>query len=208
LKEPQYAEGLRGPLELPDDIQKHTDFVFKGRIEKISEIEVSWQTVTSLGDNIVQNDWLTSCDVTIENILNGEAPDAKEMIKVVFMHSSRSQWKDNAELIEGQEYYFITGFYTEEYRANTRDRIKPYRFGDVKCGSRFFLMPVNDGIVTFNRQWPFTGSKQVEVTAEKEYSFESVAATIDEKSFVEQLLAMIQAAKATPAPQVTASAMD
>ena len=200
LKEPQYVEALSMGFEYADPIHNWSDFVFKGSIDKVSEIEITWPQADKYAASKTAYYWLTSCDVTIENILYGEAPVVNDKIKVVFLQSSRSLIRGSMELKEGMEYYFLTHFFTEKEKSINNDMLKFYRFGDVEGGTRWMLMPVKDGMVTFNGDWPFTGSKQVRTTEESIDSYGGITATIDENSFLEQFILMLKAAKGTFVP--------
>ncbi len=69
LKDPRYSAcNMVGGFELTDTLNACGDFIFKGRIDKISEINITWKQVNKQ-DSYTVDHWLTSCDVTIENIL-------------------------------------------------------------------------------------------------------------------------------------------
>jgi hypothetical protein len=215
LKEQQYMGAMIADYDAVNPIQGFGDFIFKGRIDKISEINVSYESITARGNKHINDNWRSSCDVTIENSIYGEALGIKEKIKVVFFESSRSVERTAFKLTEGQEYYFLTHVYNEQDKSYKNDLVKEYQLGDVKGSSLFCLFPVNDGIVSFRIGWPFEGAKQPVVTEENFDTVAGVSCTIDEKSFLEQFQAMIQVAKAngtsvleTTAPQPTSSAVD
>jgi hypothetical protein len=210
LKEPLYAEATIGNYDSVDPLHKHSEFIFKGRIDKVKEVQISWQTTSK--SNIV-HDWRSSCEVTIENVIYGEVPGIKDKIKVVFIASSRMALRDTFDLTEGQEYYFLTHIYTEAEKNRATDPIKTYQFGDVGGSNIFHLLPVSDGIVSFRTGWPFVGAQHPVVTEENFDTLGGMTATIDEKSFLKQFMAMIQDAKSTfvpetSAPQSTASVVD
>jgi hypothetical protein len=208
LKEPQYGFSLQLGYDQFKPLNNWGDFIFKGKIDKVSEIEISRQKKLPSGEDHTFYNWVTSCEVTIENVFYGEVPGVKEKIKVVFLQSSRQLLRDSMELKEGQEYYFLTRIITEKEKARTNDVLKIYRFGSVQGANSLCLLPVKDGIVTFRRGWPFTGSKQAQVIIGQENTFEALTDTIDEESFLPQFIALIQAAKGTSTPQATASAVD
>lgn len=204
LKAPIYGEAIIGNYDSVDPLHKRGDFIFKGRIDKIEEVDVSWQAVTSIKTIETAHQWLSSCEVTIENVLYGEVPGVKDKIKVAFISSSRMSVRDVFELKEGQEYYFLTRIFTKEERTQNGDPVKMYQFGDVQGSNIFSLMPVYNGIVSFREGWPFEGAKHPVVTNDNFDTLEGTTATIDEESFLQQFTAMIQAAKGSPAPETTA----
>jgi hypothetical protein len=204
LKEPDYAMATMGGFSDTDPLNTSGDFIFKGRIDKISEVNITWEQVNKKGRSFTSNEWLTSCDVTIENVLYGEVWGIKDKIKVEFDLSTRGGLIEaDFELKEGQEYYFLTRIFTEKEKTKENDPIKRYQFGDVQGGTNFDLFPINDGVVAFYRGWPFEGDKLAVITDDNGDKFEGVTGTIDEKSFLEQLLAMIQTAKSTLVPETT-----
>jgi len=207
LKEPHYVSASLDSFSLSSVFGKKYDFIFKGRIDKVSDVLVSFESVDSLNEKETVDEWFSSCDVTIDTIFFGEIPGIKNKIKVVFGGSSRGTIENSVKLIEGEEYYFITHVFTEADKAYEY-LVREYEFGDVRGSNIYNLLPVNDGVVSFRNVWPFSGSKQVDSSNVSSNSFEVVAATIDEKSFLTQFIAMIQTAKATSAPQPTTTVVD
>jgi hypothetical protein len=204
LQEPHIIEGILLSYDKSDPLHDNSEFIFKGRIDRISEICFNYQHIGSDNKSIAVESWRSICEVSIENVLFGAVQDVKDKIKVVFQASSRRKIQTTFDLIEGQEYYFLTHIYTETDKARISKDVKEYEYGSVLGGNTYHLLPVSDGIVTFREGWPFVGAKHPVVTNDNWDTLEGVACTIDEKSFLEQFIPMIQAAKSTTVPEPTA----
>ncbi len=183
---PSYAEIAR--FDETNPLDGWADFIFKGKIEKITEANISRREKASGGGDMTIDTWLSVCDVSIGNVLYGEAPDGKENLKVVFFQSSRGVDPDEFRLLEGREYYFITHLFNEADRLKANDPVRVYELGDAQGGTFYNLFPVVDGEVSF-MGWPFEGA---EVVSQSIYT---VTSKIDEKSFLKQFTKMIDEVK-------------
>lgn len=188
LPEPtrSYAELAR--FEEVSPLDSRVDFIFKGKIEKITEARVSRKEKASGGGDMMLDQWFSVCDVAVGSVLHGGAPGGKDRLKVVFGQSSRGVDPDEFRLLEGREYYFITHLFNADDRSKPNDPVRVYELGDAMGGTFYNLFPVQDGAVSF-MGWPFEGAEAVSE------SIYAVTSTIDEESFLEQFRQIIADAK-------------
>jgi hypothetical protein len=212
LSQPIYGDASVAPFSVANplnNLKKMDVFIFKGRIEKIEEIDINYN-IGTVNDIHMVDQWLSISYVKIENILFGEIPGISDTIKVVSGQSTRSLISEEIRLLEGQEYYFITYVFNKKEPIDIEnDPIRIVEFGDTMAGRIYELFPINDGVVSF-QGWTFTGAKS---TAYGRGSITGGIYTIDEESFLKQFMAMIQDAKSkleleTDAPEASASIVD
>jgi hypothetical protein len=211
LEKPIYMEASLVTFDDANPLKK-SSFIFKGRVDKVSDVNVKFDFTNKDKTAEHLQIWCSYCNVTIENILYGEIPGITDKIRVAFGTSSRTALEAAPELKEGQEYYFTTRTFSEEEKADNGIQ-RLYDFGDVIGSTIYELLPVQDGIVYFNLGWPFIGATRLKVTKDNIDALSGATASLDEKSFLEQFVPMIQAAKAahateTISPQPTASIVD
>jgi hypothetical protein len=202
---------LEKPISFPGEIASFqntaplgawTNYIFKGKINRVTEIKVALGEDTDAEKSGAAGYWLSVCDVEVETILFGEIPgiDAGDKIKVVFLSSTRRLIRTEIRLTENQEYYFLTCILLKNTHPSTVNDLDLPRFANVQGGTIYHLMPVNNDVVTFREDWPFEGAKRPD-TAENKETLKNVIATIDEQSFLEQFTAMIEDAKGAPKPE-------
>jgi hypothetical protein len=201
LKEPIYGYASMGGLKVNRILGDRTDYIFKGKLLKVSEVHVQWQEESTGGVPYSRDEWFSVCDVAIDKVLYGEVAGEKDTIKVVFASSTRKHISTEINLVEGQEYYFLTHVYDAMEKADSNIRVGYYKYGDVIGSTGYCLFPLTNGIVSFLKGWPFEGAKQPVVTEENFDTLDGVIATIDEESFLEQLQIMIKEVKGTPKPE-------
>ena len=203
LKEPNYGSASLAPFNEEKLFQNlSNEFIFKGRIEKVDEVQISYNIGTKEDIHMVDQ-WLSVCYVKIESILYGDIPGIKDSIKVVSGQSTRLLAEDEFRLLEGQEYYFITFILSHNENVNIEnDPLRIPEFGDVMAGTFSDLFPINDGMVSY-RDWKFEGGKRSAVSSELIRDAE-ITASIDEEAFLSQFSNKIQEAMSRQAQDETA----
>jgi hypothetical protein len=118
----------------------YCNFIFKGRIEKITEIEFT-------AYNDFQGHYpiyYTIYDVTPIEIIAGELQEPKSKVRVSSGNSSRLCLTPYFEMVVGQEYYLGTRMFDDEMIANNTSG--SHKYADVRSYGYRGIFPVSSGV--------------------------------------------------------------
>ncbi len=138
------------------NIITNADYIFSGTVINKQEYEVSWND--NNGDN-----WgpfpSSIIEVKIKEIYYGESPVKTETVKVYYPDSLSTQFESSFNIVENNEYIFVSQLLDEEFvkyknKYAPEDKFNQEKYANVYIADTSYnILPIKNGNVYMNKNY-------------------------------------------------------